>query len=312
MMNRQFAHRSIHIAVASATILLGVASVRVARAQDATAQPAAPKTNTSTSTTTKKKPPKNAKPGAASSAAGATEEVGETVQRAIVGDVQENKNEAAARTPTPAVMAEKPKETCVQPGKAGQTTTTAAMPASSPAGVVSDMEASVEKPGRFTPFALEYQVLGPFFGGRLAITAEWSPATHHAILISPQFVHTTQHVNVTQDSTIQQSYTGGGGEIGYRYYSGRRGMNGLYIGPSVLAGVYNASLPDGDHAFTNIGLAVDAGIQAIIANHLIVGGGGGIEYLSVSKNFNDVPGGASYVAQRGLKPRVGIQVGYGF
>ena len=120
MMNRQFAHRSIHIAVASATMLLGVASVRVARAQDATAQPAAPKTNTST--TTKKKPPKTTKqPGAANSAVGATEEAGETVQRAVVGDVQENKNEAAARTPTPAVMAEKPKETCVQPGKAGAT-----------------------------------------------------------------------------------------------------------------------------------------------------------------------------------------------
>ena len=146
----------------------------------------------------------------------------------------------------------------------------------------------------------------------MSFTAEWVPITHHAIEVSPHFVHTTADVAVNGSSTESQAFSGFGGEIGYRYYTGHRGPNGVFIGPSLIAGIYNAGLPDGNQAFTNIGIAGDVGVQQIFWDHLVIGGGLGVEYLSVSHDFHDLPTGPSTIASTGIKPRVIFQAGYGF
>jgi hypothetical protein len=138
------------------------------------------------------------------------------------------------------------------------------------------------------------------------------PAAHHSIEVSPHFVHTTADVATSGNTTASQAFTGIGGEIGYRYYTGHRGPNGVFVGPSLIAGVYNAGLPSGNQAFTNIGIAGDVGVQDILWNHLVVGAGVGIEYLSVSHDFGDLPTGPSTIASSGFKPRVLLSAGYGF
>ena len=154
---------------------------------------------------------------------------------------------------------------------------------------VEDATHATDKPGKYDPFAIEWSPLGLISGGRLSLNLEWAPVTHNVILVSPHLVHTTADIATDSNTTTEQAFTGFGGEIGYRYYTGRRGMNGVFLGPSVIAGVYNAGLPDGDQAFTNIGVAADLGLQEIFWNHLVVGGGVGVEYLHVSHDFHDPP-----------------------
>ncbi|MDP9149826.1 MAG: DUF3575 domain-containing protein [Myxococcota bacterium] len=187
--------------------------------------------------------------------------------------------------------------------------------ASATAGVentVSDMTRSTDVDAHYDPFAIELNPIGLFAAGRLSLSAEWVPVTHHAIVISPHIVHTTNEVAVSGGATQSQAYTGFGGEIGYRYYTGHRGMNGVFVGPSLIGGVYNAGLPQGDQAFTNLGLAADVGFQQIFWDHFVLGGGVGIEYLSVSHDFHDLPLGPSTIASSGVKPRLLLEAGYGF
>ena len=192
--------------------------------------------------------------------------------------------------------------------KIGKTTTTAAE------GVINaerDVQRSTEGAGRYDVLSLELNPLGMFVGGRVSVQAEWVPVTHHALVVSPHIVHTSGDIAVTPSSTESQTFTGVGGEIGYRYYTGQRGMNGVFIGPSLIGGVYNASLLDGNQPFTDIGVAADVGAQWIIADHLVLGGGVGVEYLHVSHDFHDLPTGPSTIASSGVKPRLLLSIGAG-
>jgi hypothetical protein len=177
---------------------------------------------------------------------------------------------------------------------------------------VRDVTEATNPPGPYRPFAIEINPLGLFVGGRLSLNAEWAPATHHAIVLSPHFVHTTASVPLGGGTMGSQAYTGVGTEIGYRYYTGSRGMNGVFVGPSLIMGVYNAGLPMGNQAFTNVGVAGDVGLQEILWNRIVVGGGVGIEYLQVSHDFGDLPIGPSTIASTGFKPRFLLEAGYGF
>ncbi|HEX8792619.1 MAG TPA: hypothetical protein VF765_16840 [Polyangiaceae bacterium] len=205
----------------------------------------------------------------------------------------------------------------MQPGNepspaANQVGQTAAQATGGLERTVRDVTEATNPPGPYRPFAIEVNPLGLFVGGRLSLTGEWVPATHHAIEVSPHFVHTTANVPLSGGTMGTQAFTGAGTELGYRYYTGTRGMNGVFIGPSLIAGLYNAGLPGGNQLFTNVGVAGDVGIQEILWNHLVVGGGVGIEYLQVSHDFGDLPMGPSTIASTGLKPRFLLQAGYGF
>lgn len=170
---------------------------------------------------------------------------------------------------------------------------------------------AAEKPGRYSPLAIEYNPLGLFLGGRVSFNVEWAPIEHHVLQVSPHFVHTTANLSTTAGPE-RQTYSGFGTELGYRYYTGHRGMNGMFIGPSLIVGAYSASLPAGDQGFGNIGVAADVGYQEIFWDHLVVGGGAGIEFLYVTHDFGDLPAGPSTIASTGVKPRLLLQAGFAF
>jgi hypothetical protein len=292
-----------HSLLVAAVIATICASDPSARAQEertpersTTAKPAKPKPKAESQKTNTPKKHESSEPG-------------QEVNRAIVGKEQEKKNEENAANPERTSEKErerKAREEGREAGKAvGKTTTTAAE-------VVRDVTAATEQPGRYRPFALEWSPLGLFAGGRISFNLEWAPATHHAIVVAPHFVHTAADVAVDSRVTLTQKFTGAGGEIGYRYYTGSRGMNGVFIGPSIIGGIYNASLLDGDQGFANIGVAVDVGVQQIFFDHLVVGGGLGLEYLSVNHDFHDLPTGPSTIATSGIKPRFLLAAGYAF
>lgn len=205
---------------------------------------------------------------------------------------------------------EKVKEDARRFGEAvGSATTTAATQI---AEVTGELTRAADRPDRYNTVAIEVNPLGLLVGGRISLNVEYAPVTHHVIVASPHFVRTTSTVEIGPTQTIDQSFTGFGGEIGYRYYTGHNGMNGIFVGPSIIGGVYNAAMPGGDTAFTNIGVAADIGYQQVLMDHLALGAGVGVEYLHVSEEFHDLPTGPSTIASSGLKPRLLAQVGYAF
>jgi hypothetical protein len=304
-----------------------IVSTGSARADDTSITPHKTKTTTTTTTTTQ---PKNKAKETDQSASGKadkgdktaesdkntgtvesvtkdTSEAGKKVNESIVGPEVSRTNEEKARDPR---LRPKDDREAKKAGEAvGRATTTAA---EGVAVVVQDTTRATDAPGPYSPFTLSWNPLGLIVGGRVSIQGEWVPTTHHAVVLSPHFVHTSADVSLATENQVSQTFTGVGAELGYRYYTGHRGTNGVFIGPSVIGGVYNASLPNDDHAFTDIGGALDVGFKGIIANHLAIGGGVGIEYLHVSHDFGDLPTAPAAIAASGVKPRLLFELGYGF
>ena len=148
--------------------------------------------------------------------------------------------------------------------------------------------------------------------GRYSIQAEWMPAKHSAFVLNPHFDHVSPTVTVNGDS-VSETFTGFGGELGYRFYTGSKGPNGFFVGPSVLAGTYTSSVASGPSvSFTSIGAAVDVGGQAMIGPGILIGAGFGLQYTSVSQDFKDLPLTAGVIAGGGLRPRFLLSAGYAF
>lgn len=194
--------------------------------------------------------------------------------------------------------------------KAGTTTVTAADVRGE--GVIQDVRREVERPGPYRTWSAEMNPLS-LLGGQLSFTGEYAAAPHHVVTVSPKFIRTSADIAMGDNTFRTQSFSGGAVEAGYRYYTGRRGMEGLFVGPSLILGVFNASLVNAENqAFTNVGLAVDAGVQTILFDHLTLGAGAGIAYVNVSHNFGDLPMAPSAIAATGFKPRLLAAAGYAF
>ena len=239
------------------------------------------------------------------------EEATRKMQEDIVGKEQQEENERKAREAQQSrERAERDRARAQRAGEAvGRATTTAAT------GVITagqDVTRALDQPGKYNPIAATWNPLGLVVGGRVSFNVEYAPVTHHVVIVSPHFANPSQELMVSPDVSRTNRFTGFGGEVGYRYYTGSRGMNGIFIGPSLIGGVYNADLMQGNTAFTNIGVAADIGVQQVFWDHLALGAGAGIEYLSVSRDFGDLPAGPSTIASSGIKPRLLAQAGYAF
>jgi hypothetical protein len=175
-----------------------------------------------------------------------------------------------------------------------------------------DAEHATDKPGPYRSAAIELNPLGLFAGGRFSVNVEYVPVAHHALIVSPHIVHTSANLPISTTTTGSETFSGAGAEIGYRYYSGHRGPNGLFVGPSVILGAYNANLLNSNQVFTSIGLAGDVGVQYILFDWLTFSVGAGLQYTQVSHDFSDLPFGASITATGGLKPRLLVAAGYAF
>jgi hypothetical protein len=241
----------------------------------------------------------------------ATEKAHQSAQEAnksIVGDKTQEENERKAREERDR-KAKEDAEAKKAGEKVGRATTTAA---TGIIGAGEDVTRATNPRGEYSPVAVTWNPLGAIVGGRVSFNVEYAPVTHHVLIVSPHFANPSQDVVSAGGATQTNRYTGVGAEVGYRYYTGTRGPNGIFIGPSLVGGVYNAAVPGPDVVFANVGVAADVGVQYLAWDHLALGAGVGVEYLHVTHDFGDLPAGPSTIASSGVKPRLLAQAGYAF
>jgi len=169
--------------------------------------------------------------------------------------------------------------------------------------------------------ALELNPLG-FAIGRYSVQGEYLLARHHAITLTPFFAHASVKSTVNGVDIDGGSLTGFGGELGYRFYTGNKGANGFFIGPSVLFASYSASAPtgataaaaSGDSSFTSLGGAVDLGGQLLIGPGVVLGLGAGLQYTTTSQDIDtsNLNLASAALAGHGVRPRFLLAVGYSF
>jgi hypothetical protein len=160
----------------------------------------------------------------------------------------------------------------------------------------------------FRPLAITLNPLTLLLG-RYGANAEFLPAKHHALVANPFYGLASITMN-----DVKTSFTTYGGELGYHYYTGSRGANGFFLGPSfifmrshsaeecVTAGCKLGA----DMDFSTYGMAFDVGGQWVSSGGFTIGGGGGAMYLRSDVSQN----GSGGLRFEGILPRVLFTLGY--
>lgn len=148
---------------------------------------------------------------------------------------------------------------------------------------------------------------------RIGANVEFLPAKHHAAVINPYFWSAS-----VGSGGNETSYTAFGGELGYRFYSGSRGANGFFIGPSLILQQNNSSAKvtsstgqtaEASTSITSYGAALDLGGQHVTKGGFTIGGGVGAMYLTASSSSSQ---SSSTFKVSGVLPRILFTVGYSF
>lgn len=152
---------------------------------------------------------------------------------------------------------------------------------------------------------------------KLSANVVIAPVEHHAIVLSPfgSWTHTEPITVYAADGTPtqlpRQTFTGWGGEIGYRYYTGRGGPRGLFLGPSVIVGFFDAGASNGDVThFIDYGLAFDVGYQMLVADRVSLSLGGGVQGLLQDKSIPAQQWPSKVYANSGVLPRLLVSIGW--
>jgi hypothetical protein len=158
--------------------------------------------------------------------------------------------------------------------------------------------------------------------GRISADLVIVPVDHHALTLSPFYASTTTAPIYVVDTSgglqpgtrlPKQKFESFGGEIGYRYYTGRGGPRGFFAGPSVLFESVTATAEDGSKTpFFDYGLAADLGYEALVAERVALTLGGGVQYTIISKSIPDQQMPAAIYANSAVRPRLLLAVGYAF
>jgi hypothetical protein len=153
--------------------------------------------------------------------------------------------------------------------------------AGAPTGRNSELEVRPTTPSkdRFRPVALTLNPLSLLFLQRIGLNVEWLPTTHHAIAFNPSFQFGDNSVEQVARHRVFS------GELGYHYYLGSKGADGIWFGPSVLAhreeaeGAASAPLNRSGTVHA-LGGAFDVGGQVIVDGGFTIGAGVGLMYLA--------------------------------
>lgn len=176
----------------------------------------------------------------------------------------------------------------------------------------------VQEEPPYKSFAIIANPLAIFIG-RYSVQFEYLPALHHALTLNPFYTHAGININGVDFGTV----SGGGAELGYKFYTGRKGPNGFFVGPSILFGTYSQSggVVDATNgttspstSFINYGGAIDLGGQAVVGPGIVIGGGFGLQWTKNNKALNtkDFNTAANIVAGGGTWPRFLFTLGYAF
>jgi hypothetical protein len=160
--------------------------------------------------------------------------------------------------------------------------------------------------------ALTINPVAPLIG-RWGGNVEILPVAHHGIVLSGSYVSRSDCCTSTPSdaagSNPQNSglLRGGFGELGYRYYTGKRGPTGLFVGPSLVTGVLNTG---SEGTISLVGAALDVGGQFMF-HGFVFGAGAGVQALHASRMITktDDPT-VDVLTQSMIAPRVLATVGY--
>ncbi|HEY2404779.1 MAG TPA: hypothetical protein VGI10_02205 [Polyangiaceae bacterium] len=155
--------------------------------------------------------------------------------------------------------------------------------------------------------------------GRYSVQGEYLPVMHHAITLNPFY---TSVDGGTLNGASLGKFSGFGSELGYRFYTGKKGPNGFFVGPSFLFASYKQSgglaglfctTPSCSTSFTSYGFALDVGGQAVLGG-FVVGGGAGFQSTKNSKNIatDGLNFASAIIGGGGFRPRVLLTFGYAF
>jgi hypothetical protein len=169
--------------------------------------------------------------------------------------------------------------------------------------------------------SLEVNPLGLTIG-RYSISGEYLVATHHAVTLNPFYTHAPVTFTVNGKEIDGGALNGFGGELGYRFYTGSKGPNGFFVGPSVLVASFSQSAPAGAEAagskgsqsFGSFGGAIDIGGQGVIGPGIVIGGGFGLQYTKNTETLDsaNLNLASAIIAGGGLRPRFLFALGYAF
>jgi hypothetical protein len=167
--------------------------------------------------------------------------------------------------------------------------------------------------------AVEWNPLALLIIGKVSANVVVVPTDHHALVLSPFYASSsTAPITVTdaagsQTQLLKQTFSGFGGEIGYRYYFGEGGPRGFFLGPSLMLASITATAGDESKTqFLDYGLAGDAGCEALLADKVALSLGGGLQYTATTKSIPDQQLPAAVYANSGVRPRVLLSVGWAF
>jgi hypothetical protein len=168
--------------------------------------------------------------------------------------------------------------------------------------------------------AIEWNPLALLVIGKVSANVVIVPTDHHALVLSPFYASTTTAPIWVYDPSglsptvlPQQTFSGFGGEIGYRYYAGEGGPRGFFVGPSLILASITAKAQNGSKTdFLDYGLAADAGWEALVTDRVAISLGGGLQYTATSKSIPSQQFPAAVYANNGVRPRVLFSLGWAF
>lgn len=230
-----------------------------------------------------------------------------------------NANAAAAPAPAPAPAEPTP---APAPAPAPEPTAQESAP---PIALASTDKDKVLEPGASPRRHLSITINpAPIIAGRYGMNVELVPFRHHAIVASGYYqTFTPAMLRVLMPKAVDTSHGAPakvGGELGYRFYSGRDGANGFFAGISGVAMPLayprlNQDLKSEVVSFYGFGGAVDVGVQAITSAGFTIGGGIGGMYLAYEPPKSVTPPAGvdvPKVAEPHFLPRLLLAAGWSF
>lgn len=184
-----------------------------------------------------------------------------------------------------------------------------------PAGTVD--VALHESPPTRRILALELNPLSGLALHRWGANIILAPFEHHALILNPFHASArTYPINLFDDAgdPLQlpvQTFSGWGAELGYRYYSGRGGLRGLFLGPSLIADWMTAHAQNGSQtSYVYYGVAADVGYQVLINDRVSLSLGAGLQYARPDKDIPKQGLMAKYYANATVLPRWLVSIGW--
>jgi hypothetical protein len=159
----------------------------------------------------------------------------------------------------------------------------------------------------------------PLLLSKLSADVVVTPGDHHALVVSPFYAWPAtapiDNTDALGNVTIieQQTFTGFGAELGYRYYAARGGPRGFFAGPSLILSSMTATAGNGSTTpFLGYGFALDVGYGAVVADRIALTLGVGAQYTRTNKTIPEQQFPAAIFANEGVFPRLLLAAGYSF